>query len=70
LEGFPRLYVKRGQTFVVYSEVIDQLAVLARAAGIAAKAAPYFHSRLQAIEHTGEREREGPVQTSIMVEFM
>jgi hypothetical protein len=50
--------VKRGQTFVVYSEVIDQLAVLARAAGIAAKAAPYFHSRLQAIEHTGERERE------------
>ncbi len=53
---------------VLDSQVVDQLSLYERAAEIAAKAAPYMHARLQAIEHKGEGG--GPIQQRILVEFV
>lgn len=53
---------------VVDSQVVDQLSLLERAAEVAAKAAPYMHARLQAIEHAGEGG--GPIQQRVVVEFV
>ena len=39
---------------LVNRQVVDRLCLLERAAEVAAKAAPYLHPRLQAIEHSGK----------------
>lgn len=57
-----------GDSKLIDGKVVTRLNLLERATEIAAKAAPYSHSKLQTIEHKGEGG--GPIQQRVIVEFV
>ena len=52
-----------GDAKVIDGKVVTRLNLLERATEIAAKAAPYSHSKLQTIEHTGKDG--GPIKSEV-----
>ncbi len=60
---------KLGDKYVVVGQqVIDRLKLLHQAADIASMAAPYVHSKLQAIEHSGKDN--GPIRHQVEFVFV